>query len=128
MSLPYLSMMRGDTTPFAFTVTNDGVPIDLTNCELTWTAREAGGLDEADSTPTIVKTLDDGITVVDASDGTIVIQMDSADTEDASGWTWGWEVWHRYVWDLQVLDDYDQLMTRGRGILTVYRDVTVTGA
>ncbi len=126
MSLPYLSMMRGDTTPFAFTVTNDGEPIDLTNCELTWTAKESWS-DAQDADSTIVKTLDDGIEVVSASDGTIVIQMDSADTE-GPGWTWGWEVWHRYVWDLQVLDDYEQLMTRGRGILTIYRDVTVTGA
>ena len=119
------SMMRGDTTQFAFTVTDDGDPIDLTNCELTWVAkRHYDDADDADST--IVKTLDDGITIVDASDGTITIQMDAADTEDIEDEWPFWSSGHTDVWNLRVLDDYEQDMTRGRGTLLVYRQVAVT--
>ena len=119
------SMMRGDTTPFAFTVTNDGVPIDLTNTELTWVAkRHYDDADDADST--IIKTLDDGIIIDSAEDGTITIHLEAADTEDIeSEWPY-WSSGYTYLWNLRVVDDYEQTMTRGRGILLVYRQVAVT--
>lgn len=124
MTLPYWSMIRGNTTQFPFTVTDDGVPIDLTLVELTWTAKRSWS-DADDADTNIVKTLDDGITVVSAEDGTILIQMDTADTEGIeSDPTW-WPADWTYVWDLQVLDDYEQVRTRGRGTLKVYRNVTV---
>ena len=124
MTLPYWSMIRGDTTQFPFTVTDDGVPIDLTLVELTWTAKRHW--DDADDADTnITKTLDGGITVLSPEDGTILIQMDTADTEGIeSDPTW-WPADWTYVWDLQVLDDYEQVRTRGRGTLKVYRNVTV---
>ena len=128
MTLPYWSMIRGDMTQFPFTVTDDGTPIDLTGCELTWTAKRRW--DDADDADTnIVKTLDDGITVVSAEDGTILIHMDVADTEgiesDYPAW---WTASPTYRWDLQVLDDYMEVRTRGRGVLKVYRNVTAVPA
>lgn len=125
MTLPYWSMIRGDTTQFEFTVTDDGEPIDLTNAELTWTAKRSWS-DADDADINIVKTLDDGITVTSAEDGTITVQMDIADTEDIeSQWpTWWGSSAFTYVWDLVVLDDYEQTRTRGRGMLKVYRNVT----
>mgnify|MGYP003577883506 CR=1 FL=1 len=125
MTLPYWSMIRGDTTRFEFTVTDDGEPIDLTLVELTWTAKRSWS-DADDAESNIIKTLDDGITVTSAEDGTILIQMDAVDTEDIeSQWpTWWSASAFTYVWDLVVLDDYEQRRTRGRGMLKVYRNVT----
>lgn len=125
MSLPYWSMIRGDTTQFEFTVTDDGEPIDLSNVELTWTAKRSWS-DADDADTNIVKTLGDGITVTSAQDGTITVQMDTADTEGIeSTWpTWWGPAPYTYVWDLVVLDDYEQTRTRGRGMLKVYRNVT----
>lgn len=116
------SMMRGDSTPFEFTVTDDGVPIDLTGLELTWTAKRYW---DQTGDGVLTKTLGDGITVTSAEDGTIVVQMEPEDTEDIES---SWSHWHQrytYVWDLETVDEYDQKRTRGRGVLKVYRDVTV---
>ena len=125
MTLPYWSMIRGDTTQFEFIVTDDGEPIDLTNAELTWTAKRSWA-DADDAATNIVKTLDDAITFTSAEHGTITVQMDAVDTEDIeSQWpTWWSASAFTYVWDLVVLDDYEQTRTRDRGMLKVYRNVT----
>jgi hypothetical protein len=119
------SMMRGDDTPFPWTVTDDGTPLDITGMELTWVAkRRYDDADDADST--IVKTIGDGITVESEEDGTIIVQLDAADTAtlESDRWPWG----HTYVWNLRTVDDYEQVRTRGRGTLDVYREVAITSA
>ena len=122
MTLPYWSMMRGDSTPFEFTVTDDGEPIDLTGLELTWTAKRYW---DQTGTGVITKTLGDGIEVVSAADGTIIVQMDPDDTNGIESYWSHWPNGHSYVWDLETLDEYEQIRTRGRGVLNVYKDVTV---
>jgi hypothetical protein len=121
------SMMRGDDPPFSFTVSDDGTPIDLTGCELTWTAKRHYE-DAQDADSTIVKTIGDGIEVVSAAAGTIIVTLDAADTADIESEWPAWVTGCTYVWDLEVLDDYEQKRTRGRGTLRVYRDVTVSTA
>lgn len=114
-----LAMMRGDTHAFPVTLyDSDGSPLDLDLLsDITFTAKIAYD----DDTDSITKTLDDGIDIVDAAAGTCTVTLQPADT---SGLTYS----RRFVWDIQVVEDYDYATdatkTVARGHLFVYRDVT----
>jgi hypothetical protein len=124
-----LSMIRGDTRPMTVTLTDEnGNPIDLdTLSAITFTAKLRYD-DTADTSTTIVKTLDDGVVIEEpATDGVCTITIEPVDTSDLDFW-WSWSR-VRFAWDIQVIDDYEQATrTVARGHLYVYRDVTVATA
>lgn len=110
-----LAMMRGDTRPLSVTLSDaDGLPINLDELsEINFTAR----LYYDDTTGIITKTLADGVAIDDASAGTCTVTIDPADTSDLT-------YSRRYVWDIEVVTDYEETKTVARGYLFVYRDVT----
>jgi hypothetical protein len=71
-----LSMFRGNTKTFDFTVTLGGNPVDLTGAGLWFTAKTSPGA----TTVVFQKAIGAGITVTDAVQGTGLIQLEPGDT------------------------------------------------
>lgn len=114
-----LKMFRGDSKSFVLALPDAaGNPIDLTGAMVWMTAKEA--LADDDSGATFQKSVGDGITVLDDTHGVILVELDSADTEDlAASRT-------RLYYDVQVKDADDKVTTALSGRITVYPDVTIT--
>jgi hypothetical protein len=71
-----LSMFRGNTMVFDFSITLGGNPFDLTGAGLWFTAKTS----PAATAVVFQKTLGTGITVTDAAQGTGVIHLEPGDT------------------------------------------------
>ena len=112
-----LSMVRGDSAEFSVHLTEgDGSDLDLTGLDITFTVKEHRFLDDADAL--LVKTVGDGITIVSASEGTLTIAIDPADTSEL-------EHLPTYRWDVQVQSGGD-VRTPLTGRLIISPDVTRT--
>lgn len=114
-----LTMIRGNSKLFAFPLTDsDGDPINLTDCTVTMTAKEA--YTDSDASATFAKDLDDGITVVSAVNGVITVDLEPTDTSSLDGRT------TRLVYDIQVQTLEGRVSTPVSGRLVVKPDVTTT--
>lgn len=87
-----LVMSRGDTFTFTRTLLDaDGEPVDLSLADITFTAKRM----YRDS-PTIEKTLDDGIDLGGSGDtGVVTVTLQPEDTQDFTQT-------ERFVWDIEV--------------------------
>lgn len=114
-----LKMFRGDSKSFVLALPDAaGEPIDLTGGTVWMTAKSAYADD--DSVAIFQKVTGDGITVLDATHGAVLVELDPEDTEDVDA------VRTRLYYDVQVKDADDKITTVLSGRLTVYPDVTVT--
>jgi hypothetical protein len=108
-----LEMIRGDTAQLEVTVTAANVAFDLTGATVTFTAKRR----KTDDAIVFEKDLGDGITITNAIQGELAVEIAPADTsallDEASG----------LVWDLQVSRG-GQVFTVARGNLRVLLDVT----
>lgn len=109
-------MTRGDDVTLDVTAVDQGQPVDLTGCDLWWTAK-LRKLD-ADAEAVMQKTNEPGggITVTDQLGGIAEVAILPADTEDLASIA----LW----WDLQVRDGDDKIRTLASGRLVVNSDVT----
>lgn len=114
-----LRMTRGDDKAFAFVLTTaSGDPLDLTGASVYMTAKEA--YSDTDDGATFQKTNLDGITVLNAANGLIRVDLVPTDTEDLD------DRRVRLYYDIQVRDADDKVTTVQSGRLVVYPDVTLT--
>jgi len=112
-----LQLHRGDTETFTITLTDSaGDPLDLTNLDVTFTAKRNFADD-----PFISKVLGDGIEFGGGSgdDGVCIITIDPEDTEALTHT-------ERFVWDVQVDNGLD-VQTPLQGRMVVAMDVTTPG-
>ena len=98
-----------DIDIYIYVLGYDGLPLDLTDCTLTW------GLGAANSSPaTLLKssTVSTEIQILDAITGQVVVHLDPPDTEVLSG-TWRHE--------LQIDDAYGSRETIMTGFVTIHK-------
>lgn len=118
MSEINLNAHRGDDEEYAITVTGtDGGPFDLTNCAVQFTAKRR--LRDPDEDAVIIKDLDDGIEVTNASGGLATLRLASADTVGLPAQRTS------LYYDIQVTDEDGLISTPIEGRLIVRPDVTV---
>lgn len=114
-----LRMTRGDSKAFAFALTDaSGDPIDLTGASVWMTAKEA--FSDTDAGATFQKTNLDGITVLDEDNGLIRVELVPDDTDGLD------DKRVRLLYDIQVLDADDKVITPVSGRIVVSPDVTLT--
>jgi hypothetical protein len=83
---------EGTTFRYQVTIKDEtGAPINLTGAALTFAAYTAGTSTQGSPTPFLVKTLNNGIVVVDAPGGICRIDFDPTETVDKAG-TYDWEL------------------------------------
>jgi len=89
----------GDDVTLVIQLTDsDGMAVDLSQTEITWGLAPSSVAD-----PRLIKTQNDGVTITDAPNGTIEIELAPADT---SPLTYG-----DYYHEVQVVDDNDEVTT-----------------
>lgn len=78
------AMYAGDTATLVVTVTDSSGAVDLTGASVKWQASSiiVGGFE---ATPSIEKSLDDGIAITNAEGGVFDVRLDPSDTESLSG-------------------------------------------
>lgn len=112
-----LTMYRGDTMSFKLYLKVDDCPVDVTNGTFWFTVKEY--INETDGEALIVKTTGDGITILNAPLGQILVTLNPGDTnvlyinETTT-----------YYWDLQYQDINGIVQTVFIGRLTIIQDVT----
>jgi hypothetical protein len=118
-----LTMTRGDTGSFmgvAVTVTTISEPLDLTGCEIIFTAKDS--IDDTDENAVINCDTDveAGITVTDAEQGifVVVIAPSKTDSIEIAGSS------RQLIYDVQIQDADDNVFTVDTGTLTIFKDVT----
>lgn len=117
--LPVLSddkLYRGDTIRIYMTLMDGDSAQDLTDFEELWFTAKKVITDNDAAATTIQKTLGDGIEVLDAVEGRILITLDPADTANNTDT-------QKYVCDVQGRDDAD-IHTFDDGEMTITVDVT----
>lgn len=113
-----LKMYRGDTAEFRVTALDiDGEPLNLTGASAWFTAKNNTA--DLDNAAVFQKTIGDGITVVNAVGGIMLVRLAEVDTSSITG-----KVFLQY--DLQVKDATDGVWTVSRGVILVESDVTQT--
>lgn len=106
-----LTVIRGDTSSITVNLTqSDGTALDLTNATVFFTVKN--DIDDVDDDALISK---DITSHVDEEAGQTLIALTSDDTSIDAG---------NYVWDIQVKDSTDQIISTEPGIFTVLKDVT----
>lgn len=112
-------MYRGDTAAWDFTITQpDGTAVDLTYAvQIRFTAKDRPS--DADGAARIAKTLTDGVSVTDATNGQVRVQLAEDDTSALS-------VPLRLSWDLQLADDASGIYTVAAGHLSIKADISRT--
>jgi hypothetical protein len=105
----------GDTIQMSFDITEGDNPLDLTPFEITFTMKLKESDADNDFT-TIQKVLGDGIEVVDALNGEIVITLSPSDTTGVRTTT-------TYFYDIQLSDGTDAF-TADKGTITITGDIT----
>ena len=115
-----LKMYRGDTAEFRVTALDiDGNPLNLTGASAWFTAKRTTSDD--DNSAVFQKTVGNGITIIDAINGIMLVRLAEADTSSIAG--------KEYLeYDLQVKDTSNGVWTVARGSLLVLADVTRTSA
>jgi hypothetical protein len=116
MQQQQLTMFRGNTMVFDFSITLGGNPVDLTGAGLWFTAKTSPGT----SAVVFQKTVGQGITVTDVASGVGLIELVPADTGALGART------VRLYFDLEV-EIADAVYTVAAGRLVVDPDVTVRG-
>lgn len=112
-----LDMFRGDDREFTLTLTEDGLPMNLTGATLRFTAKRS--INDPDTAAVITKTVGSGITIdADPTSGIVVVALLAADTADVTRQT-------VLVWDVQVVRG-GKTRTVVAGTLDVLLDVSVT--
>lgn len=115
-----ITAKRGDTIELSVTVTRSGAAVDLTDADLTFTAKRR--YSDADADAVVQKTLGDGIAVVgDAEDGEILVTLDPEDTDSLTRQT-------VLLCDVQLVESDGRVTTVASGTLTITPDVTRTVA
>lgn len=113
-----LTMNRGDTAIFTMTVNAySGAYLDLTGAEVWFTAKY--GWNDTDDEAVFQKTVGDGVTITDPTNGEIEIQLEQADTATIVDSV-------RLRYDVQVRDVSGGIYTVASGLLKVVPDVTRT--
>lgn len=111
-----LKMYRGDTAQFRVTALDiDGNPLDITGASAWFTAKRT--TQDGDVDAVFQKTVGTGITITDAPNGVMLVQLAEADTNTLTKK----EI---LEYDLQIKDTSDGVYTVARGALTVEADVT----
>lgn len=115
-----LSMIRGDSVAFAVELTDgDGLPLDLTDLALTFTAKRR--VSDGDARAIIQKTVAEGITVDDDPTlGLATLTIGPTDTEGLAD--------RLLYWDIQVDDGSGDVKTPLSGVLLIGADVTGTSS
>jgi hypothetical protein len=114
MQQQQLTMFRGKTVVFDFSVTLCGNPVDLTGAGLWFTAKTSPGA----SSVVFQKTVGQGITLTDTPGGTGVIELVPGDTQGLGART------VRLYFDLEV-EISASVYTVAAGRLVVEPDLTV---
>ena len=97
---------QGDTVPMGFTVLDyDGTAQNLTSCSIRW----GYATYDAQDTPLLVKTQLDGITILDAAAGRLLVNIDAGEL-DTPG---------TYVHELELTLPTGSTYTYGQGIFVV---------
>ncbi len=107
----------GDTMRIELAIKEEGVPVDLTGYDLKFTAKK-NAKDADNAIGAIQKSLGDGIEVIDAANGEILITIDPDDTTDNTETV-------TYFIDLQMSFS-GEVVTVFNGTLTVNADITQT--
>lgn len=112
-------MYRGDTAAWDFTVTEpDGTAVDLTDAEgIRFTAKDRPA--DLDADARIAKTIGDGVTVTDAANGQVRVQLASDDTSALA-------VPLSLAFDLQIADAVGGVYTVAAGRLEIKADISRT--
>lgn len=118
MTSTNLTMIRGDTVPINLTITNAQGAVDLTGCELWFSAKKS----VADPDPPIIAKSSGvlgGIQVTDAAGGLATVTLDPADTSAFTADT------QLLTYDVQLKDGAGNITTVASGYLTITADVTL---
>lgn len=112
------TVTRGDNFGFAGTATLSDSPYDLASCTLWFTAKNK--YTDLDVDAVFQKTIGDGITVTNPTQGLFTVSVLPADTADVS------RVKTILYWDLQLKDADGKIFTIASGNLIINPDVTIT--
>jgi len=108
-----LEIIKGDDTTIDFTFTDEnGLPVDLTNVTLFFTAKE--DYNDTDANAKISKTVASGLHTMPAS-GLSAVSLSSSDTDIDSG---------DYYWDIQLKYGDGTINSVKYGKLIVFPDIT----
>jgi hypothetical protein len=106
-----LRLIRGDTPTYEFTITRDGIAVDLTGATVTFTVRET-----YDGELVFERTVGDGITVTTPSSGVFQVQPSAANTSARTSAG-------RFVADAEIVES-DGTITTEIGNIIFALDVT----
>ena len=110
-----LSMYRGDTKSWPFTIEVNGVALNITGASFWFTAKNK--ISDADVDAVFQKTVGDGITITSASEGKIEVKLAEGDTNTLTKRK-------RLHFDLQMKEASGDVSTPMAGVLVVDLDVT----
>lgn len=102
----------GDTQKLKYTIDDaDAAPArkDLTGATITWGLAKLQG-----KAPFLTKTIGSGITVTDAANGELDVDLDPADTADVRGGD--------YYHELEIIDSLGNKATSAYGTITILAD------
>lgn len=116
MIKPTLRMTRGDNKEIPFIVYDENdARLDLDEVvSITFSVKAK----RSDVDPIIMKDLSDGIVILNANEGTAKIVLLPEDTSGIEGTRRG------LLWDIQVVNNANEVYTVLEGIITVFADIT----
>lgn len=113
-----MKMIRGDSYEFRVTITLDGDTVDITGGDFTMTAK--WDVADSDANAVFQKTVGDGITLTDPTNGVITVKLEPADTNSLPLHTVD------LFYDIQYIDTDGDVHTVLNGTLQVQPDVTTS--
>jgi hypothetical protein len=112
-----LEVVRGDTRRYQVTVTDDaGLPVDLSGASIYFTVRKKYSSSSDDTDAVFQKSVGNGISISDASSGSIAIVIAPTDTRALPA--------SLFLYDLQVNTGAGDVITAALGEFAVKADVT----
>lgn len=111
----HFEMISGDTATITVTVDDGaGGVVDLTGATVTFAMSKDKPGSRFNATAKITKTVGDGVTLTDPTNGVMTVALDAADTDDLSG---------RYHYEIEVTDTSSNVATVTTGIITIKPDL-----
>ena len=113
-----IRFIHGDDYPFLATITVNGAPFNLTGCTLRFTGKWSWNDTDGSALITLDNALVGGITVTDATNGIIRVDIPGSATQSLPYYEL------RLVYDIQLFDTLSKRYTPMRGTLIVLPDST----